>query len=232
MSVFFILLSPSPFPFSPYNPTMSARDKIVAQLQNGDFAGFEAIYAMAESNPQSIPWGGFHANPRLVEWFDQQEIDGRGRRALVVGCGLGGDAHELAQRGFTVTAFDIAQTAIDWCKQRFPNSGIDFVVADMFAPPNEWLNGFDFVLDVRIVQALPLVMREDAISAEAAFVAPNGHLLIITERRDDRIANPPGPPWSLSRSELALFNKHGLETVKIEALTDYADRWRALFSKQ
>ena len=37
-------------------------------------------------------------------------------KALIIGCGLGDDAIGLENIGFTVTAFDISQHCIDWCK--------------------------------------------------------------------------------------------------------------------
>jgi 2-polyprenyl-3-methyl-5-hydroxy-6-metoxy-1,4-benzoquinol methylase len=71
-------------------------------------------------------------NPSLVSWLDEHELAGR---ALKVGAGLGDDAEELARRGLAVTAFDIAPTAVAWAKRRFPDSQVDYVVADVLAPP-------------------------------------------------------------------------------------------------
>jgi 2-polyprenyl-3-methyl-5-hydroxy-6-metoxy-1,4-benzoquinol methylase len=48
----------------------------------------------------------------LVEWAQNRGVDGRGRRALVVGCGLGQDAEYVAGHGFDAVAFDIAPTAV------------------------------------------------------------------------------------------------------------------------
>ena len=39
-------------------------------------------------------------------------LDGSGRRAVVVGCGLGADAEYLSRLGFATTAFDVAPTAV------------------------------------------------------------------------------------------------------------------------
>ncbi len=214
------------------NRLMDFEKLVKNAVANGDpTAFFEQLYAGAELDPSKVPWGGWDANTRLIEWFEQHQVDGTGRTACIVGCGLGGDAEAFAARGFTVTAFDVSETAIAWCKQRFPESSVAYVVADMFEPPAGWVNHFDFVLDVRIVQALPLTMRKRAISAEINLVAPDGELLIITARRDDAIIEPAGPPWPLSRSELTQFAELGLDVVKVEALTDYADRWRGHFRK-
>ena len=49
-------------------------------------------------------------NPNLSEWTDFRKVKAHGKRALVVGCGLGDDAEYLAEQGFSVTAFDISPT--------------------------------------------------------------------------------------------------------------------------
>src|ERR1700733_12467903 len=90
---------------------------------------FEAIYARAGLDLASIPWAGLAPNPDLVDWLASQPggeergpDPGRGVPALVVACGLGDDAEELARRGYVVTAFDISPTAIGRCRGGFPTS--------------------------------------------------------------------------------------------------------------
>ncbi|WP_368041849.1 hypothetical protein [Nostoc sp. TCL240-02] len=47
-----------------------------------------------------------------------------------------------------------------WCQERFPNSTVNYVVADLFAvPAQQWHLGFDFVFECRNIQALPLNVR-------------------------------------------------------------------------
>jgi ubiquinone/menaquinone biosynthesis C-methylase UbiE len=94
-------------------------------------------------------------NPNLVEWLDRTRIDGKQKKALVVACGLGDDADALAQRGFDVVACDISQTAIEWCRKRFPRSKVNYVVADLFNPPAGWHRAFNFVLEAYTLQSLP-----------------------------------------------------------------------------
>src|SRR5438067_551847 len=133
--------------------------------QRGDATGwFEQLYTQAQGNEQAIHWADMEVNPNLVAWLDCRNIQGKGRRALVVGCGLGDDAEELARRGFEVVAFDIAPTAIDWCRQRFPHSPVEYVVADVFDPPSAWKGSFDFVLEAYTLQVLPADVRGKAIA--------------------------------------------------------------------
>ncbi|WP_373527449.1 class I SAM-dependent methyltransferase, partial [Nostoc sp.] len=136
-----------------------------------------------------------------------------GQKALVIGCGLGDDAEALAHRGFEVTAFDISPTAIAWCQERFPNSTVNYVVADLLAIPPQWHQAFDFVFECRNIQSLPLNVRSSVISSVAFVVAPGGTLLLITRVRDTE-AEPSGPPWPLSYSELKQFENLGLQQVE------------------
>ncbi|MGB1253235.1 MAG: class I SAM-dependent methyltransferase [Candidatus Promineifilaceae bacterium] len=192
---------------------------------------FEQLYLDADNNMARVPWSTPATNPHLQTWLTREAIDGTGKTALVIGCGLGDDAEALADYGFAVTAFDISETAIQWAKQRFPQSSVQYQAADMFAPLAEWVGAFDFVLEINIVQALPLSLRDRAISAESKFVAPHGHLLIICFRRDSHDIAPSGPPWALSRVELNQFEQHGLTPIQIEAYGHNPPFFRAHYSR-
>ena len=80
--------------------------------------------------------------------MDERGVEGEGRSAIVIGCGLGDDAEALQQLGFQVTASDIAATAIDWCHQRFPNSNVNYRVADLFNLDPTWHAAFDTDLTI------------------------------------------------------------------------------------
>ena len=95
---------------------------------------FEELYAGAKRDSEEIPWARMEPHPKMVEWIaNQPSVHGR---ALVVGCGLGDDAEWLAAAGFKVTAFDLSQSSIDWCCERFPEStvnGFIFVIWEIKA---------------------------------------------------------------------------------------------------
>ncbi len=191
---------------------------------------FEPLYQSAADNPSTIPWANMTPNPHLTRWLDTNNVeDGAGRHALVIGCGLGDDAEELGRRGYAVTAFDISGTAVRLCNERFPNSPVDYVVADMFTPPKDWLQAFDFVLEINIVQALPLSMRAEAIAAQVQFVAPAGLLLLICRGRPDDDTTPTGPPWPLSHADVAQYAAHGLTIQSFEETFDTVTRFQVVF---
>jgi SAM-dependent methyltransferase len=207
--------------------------RLIRQAISGDdpTAWFEQLYARAEAGEARVPWAMMRPNPLLTEWLDQEAIDGAGKRALVVGCGLGDDAQAFAGRGFATTAFDISPTAIAVCQRRFPDSAVDYQAVDLFQPPGEWRGAFDFVFESRTIQALPWELCEPAIAQIAAFVAPRGSLLALCFGRDPQ-EDRRGIPWPLSRVELAAFQSHGLNEAAFEDLRDHTPRqFRILYQR-
>ena len=79
----------------------------------GDATGwFERLYAAAEAGDVVVPWDRGSPHRLLVQWAEQRGITGNGRRAVVVGCGLGDDAEYIAGLGFDTVGFDISASAI------------------------------------------------------------------------------------------------------------------------
>lgn len=202
-----------------------ARELAAEFAERGDSVGwFEAFYQEAGDDNEQIPWADLEPNKFFKSWADDVGLKGNGRKALVVGCGLGDDAGYLNDLGFDVTAFDISPTAIEWAKRIHSATDIRFEVADLFEPPNAWIaatnppataggtdkkSGFEFVLEVYTIQPLPLEMRERVIDAIAAFVAADGELVVVTRGREDD-EEPVELPWPLSRNDLSRFETHGL----------------------
>ncbi|HIK07068.1 MAG TPA: class I SAM-dependent methyltransferase [Trichormus sp. M33_DOE_039] len=176
-------------------------------------AWFEVLYASANGDTAQIPWAKLTPHPYLQDWLENHEISAQGKKALVIGCGLGDDAEALAKLGFAVTAFDISPTAIAWCQKRFPDSPVNYQVADLLSIPQQWNQAFDFVFECRNIQALPLSVRNSVISSIASVVSLSGTLLVITRVRDTE-DEPSGPPWPLSQSELAQFESLGLQKIE------------------
>ena len=169
---------------------------------------FDRLYTAAGGDSRAVPWADLVPGPEMVAWLDAYpDLSGR---ALVVGCGLGDDAEHLAERGFDVTAFDVSPEAIAWCRRRFPTSPVDYVVADLFDQATNWSLAFDLVVELRTVQSLPLNLREEALAAVAAPVGPGGTLLLVAWSRPQGTQTG-GPPWPVSKEELAFLERTGLE---------------------
>jgi SAM-dependent methyltransferase len=177
---------------------------------------FEPLYANAKGDTAQVPWAKNQPHPYLQQWLtNSSQAAGKtaGKLALVIGCGLGDDSELLTSIGYQVTAFDISTTAIAWCQQRFPDSTVNYLVANLFNLDPQWQSKYDFVFECRTIQALPLDVRSQVISKIADLVAPQGTLLVIARHRDtDTI--PDGPPWALSDVELSQFTELGFTEVK------------------
>jgi SAM-dependent methyltransferase len=204
--------------------------------RRGDPLGwFEALYAEAGGDSSAIPWADMEPNPRLVEFWRKHPLETAGKRALVIGSGLGDDSEQLAKWGWATTAFDISKTAIAATKQRYPATKVEYLVADLFDPPAAWRRAFDFVLEVYTVQAFTGDLRERAMGQIAEFVAPGGRLLVIARGRDEDEPQGQGPPWPLTRFEIDQFLRAGLSE---ESFEDYREpeppwvrRFRALYQR-
>ena len=205
-------------------------------LGAGDPTGwFERLYAAAEAGQAVVPWDRGAPHYALVGWAGAARLDGPGRRAAVVGCGLGDDAEFVAGLGYETVAFDVAGSAIRAALRRFPQSVVRYVTADVLNPPASWHHSFDLVVESLTVQALPDPPRRAAIASIGRLVAPGGTLIVIARARADGGDPQPGPPWPLSRAEIDSFAGTGLQAVRIEELRDpgplATHRWRAQFRR-
>lgn len=201
----------------------SEADRLAGEsLERGDPTGwFETLYAAGDSGEVTMAWDRSTPMPLLERWVDAvppARLAGW-QTAVVVGCGLGADAEFLAARGLRTTGFDLSPTAIRTAKDRYPDSPATYVVADLFELPEQWHRGFDLVVDIYTVQALPPTMRTAATRAIRELVAPSGTLLAIqVEPGPDDDGS--GPPWLLSRHEVAAFGADGLQQVSIDQVPD------------
>jgi SAM-dependent methyltransferase len=196
---------------------------------------FERLYAAAEAGEAVVPWDRGAPRQLLVGWAEERELDGEGRRAIVIGCGLGYDAEYVAGLGFDTVAFDIAPTAVRTARQRFPDSNVRYLAADLLATPDDWHEAFDLVVESHNVQALPDPPRREAIARVGSMVAPGGTLIVLAAARDEEDGPVEGPPWPLTRAEVDAFAIDDLEPVSIEDLPDPAEpdvrRWCAEFRR-
>lgn len=186
--------------------------------EKGDALGwFDALYKEAAGDNEKIPWADLEPNKFLRRYAEETNLQGNGRNALVVGCGLGDDAKFLHDLGFKVTAFDISKTAIDWARKLHSETDIKFFAADLFDTPKEWYQAFEFVLEVYTIQPLPLEMRPQTIDAIANFIEMRGELLVVTRGREDEEV-PTELPWALSRKDLSRFGVNNLTQIDFKEM--------------
>ena len=192
-------------------------------------AWFDRLYAAGEAGEVSMPWDRDEPHVLLREWAEEHDVRGEGRRAVVVGCGLGADAEYLAERGFETTGFDIADTAVRLAVERHPGTSVDYRVADLLALPAEWQRSFDLVVEIFTIQALPDPPRDRAIRGAAGLVAPGGTLLAVAFRHTEGERLDSGPPVALSRAVMDSLAVDGLTLVSAEELD--GPRWRVEYHR-
>lgn len=209
-------------------------------LAAGDPTGwFERLYAAASAGEVTMPWDHADAHPFLPAMLAEarrrrtRSLEGARQRrletAVVVGCGLGGDAEHVSGAGWATTAFDISPSAIRLAQARNPGSRVTYSVTDLFTPPREFLGAFDLVVEIHTVQALPRSLRLRAVQSVARLVAPGGTLLVIAAA-DAGGPTPDGPPWPLTRTQLDWFRAAGLAELAVERVDHAGTRmWRAAY---
>lgn len=213
--------------------TKSISEIIKDYRAKGDHTGwFDLVYNNAQANGSAPPWATLSADAEFVAWSQKTNFSGVDRTAIVIGCGLGDDAEYLADLGFKVIAFDVSPTAIEICKDRFPDTSVTYQQANLFDLPKGWQHSFDFVFENRTIQALPVEMEQQSKQAIANLVAENGQLLILCHGRDNHEPKR-GIPWSLSREDLAFFTTEMKMTE--QAFESYRDnnfrRFLVLYQK-
>ena len=204
---------------------ISKVEKLARQsyARNDPTGWFEELYDTAQGDESAIPWANLTVNPNLASWLKKQNLQGQGKTALVVGCGLGDDAEALANLGFEVLGFDISPTAIAWCQRRFLGSQVNYVIDDLLNPTVINNHNFDFILESYTLQALPASVRHQGIESISKLLAPQGRLLIICRGRD---VNEPATslPFPLTKQELAYFEQLGLKPIRFEDYLDQGDK--------
>ena len=128
-------------------------------------------------------------------------------RALDIGCGEGADAIWLARKGWTVTAIDISEVAVDRARAAAELAGaaVEWMCGDALrtALPASW---FDFVS--MQYPALPKAVGEPAVRVLLDTVRPGGLLLAVYhdldhEHREHMKSQGTDPADYLDADELA-----------------------------
>lgn len=122
------------------------------------------------------------------------------------------------RRGYRVSAFDYSATAIDSCQRRFPESTVQYRVADLFDRPADWARRFEVVVEINTIQSLPPDVWTATIQAIAGTVAPGAQgVRGCLDRADDE--QIPQGRRAVSRRDLRTFAAAGLcETAFTEGV--------------
>ncbi len=174
------------------------------QENNKPLDWFDYVYEKANGDHTKVFWADLEPSPYLVQWLEKNIIEKENKKACVIGCGVGDDAQALASFGFEVTAFDISPTAIELCKKRYPDSKVNYIVADLFDYPKEWFESFDVVYECNTIQVLPGIYREKARVAMSRLIAKDGYILVSCRSRNEG-EKEDAVPLPLTKKEINKF---------------------------
>ncbi len=195
---------------------------------------YDELWSAADRGEVALPWDHTDPHPLLADWVAAAG-DGDGRRAVVVGCGLGADSEHLAGHGWRTTAFDISPAAVAAVRRRYPDSAVDYRVGNLLEPDDELVGAFDLVVEIFTLQALHPSLRDQAVAGLHALLAPGGTALVVQVVRRDGEPVPDEPPWTLTRAEMEAVARDG---VRLESLDEVVPRdrvnphWRMLLTRR
>jgi SAM-dependent methyltransferase len=184
---------------------------------------FDKLYAEGVAGDVTMPWDHTDPNAVLRQWAESRGFETSAEpppqppKAVVVGCGLGGDAAYVASLGFDTIGFDLSPHAIGVARERFPDSGVEFRAADLLDLPPEWVGAFDLVVEIYTVQAVPEPPRSGIAAGVRSLVAPGGTLLAIQFRAPGQEDRADGPPFALGSARMASLSADW-EVVGLEEL--------------
>ena len=208
----------------------------VAAVDDGDpTRWYDELWSAAARGEVPMPWDRTDPHDLLAGFAEGR--DGAGKRAVVVGAGYGADAEHLASLGYATTAFDISPAAVAATRERYPDSPVDYRVADLLDLPDDLVGAFDLVVEIYTVQALHGSLRDDAMAGVRRLVAPGGTLLVVQIVREDGEEVGAEPPWLLDRAEMAAFAGDGLVAESLDRLpnpdvAEARDRWRMVLTRR
>lgn len=183
------------------------------QEHNKASAWFNDLYEKHQDKHENIPWATQAVNTLLKTYLDDTTQTHKGK-ALVIGCGLGDDAHALEVAGYDVLAIDISEMALELAQKRSTDLNIKYEKQDIFDMPEKYDGYFDFAFEAFTIQSLPREFREKMIKAISKTLAQNAKILVVADTKTKEFD---GPPWPLTKEEMSIFKSVGLKELSFES---------------
>jgi methyl halide transferase len=147
---------------------------------------------------RETPWEKGKPHPGLVDF-----LAGNGPLAgeiFVPGCGSGQDVRALSTTANHVVGIDFASLAIAKARARPKSANEEYLLADLFALPEELDGRFDWVFEHTCFCAIDSQRRSDYVATIVRLLKPKGKLLAIFFINPDH--DEEGPPYRVSHVEL------------------------------
>ncbi|MDP7032904.1 MAG: methyltransferase domain-containing protein [Planctomycetota bacterium] len=150
----------------------------------------------------SLPWDKGGPSPPLVRFLAEQSM--APARILVPGCGRGHEAVHLDQDGHDVVAIDFAPLATVHAQKTYPDSTVDWRVADFFTFLDTG-ERFDVCVEHTLFCAIDPKRRDEYVEAVLRLLRPGGSLIGVFYAH----GKDGGPPFTTTEAEIRRrFGKH------------------------
>lgn len=145
-----------------------------------------------------LRWDIGEASPPFVRLWDERRL--QPGDAIIPGCGRGHEAVFFAERGFNVTAVDIAPGAAH-CLRRILNEKrlpVNVVLGDFFELGPAHDNRYDVMFEQTFFCAIAPSRRDRYVETAFRILKPNGILTALFYETGE----PGGPPFNTSREDV------------------------------
>lgn len=177
---------------------------------------WENLYRQNESL-----WDLGQAAPPFVSFLESSSSLIPGSMA-VLGCGRGHDAVFFAQKGFQVTGFDFAPSAIQGAYEaaKKANISIQLEQRDLFDLIPLHKNQFDYVLEHTCFCAIDPVRRPDYVQVVKNLLRPDGQFIALFYAH----GQPGGPPYTTDIEEIRSLFSPFFEIKTLEVPSNSVER--------
>lgn len=140
-------------------------------------------------------------------------------KMLVICAGRGHDARLFARHGFEVTAIDFSKAAVN-AQHRLadPDAPVAIRQMDLFDPPPDWVNRYDYVLEYTCYCAIDPQRREEYADRVAQLLKHGGVLIALAFPVG---SHEGGPPYAVApQGYIRRFRSRGFQLIHQETPPD------------
>lgn len=163
---------------------------------------------------EGLPWYYPGLDPDFTAALERYGIDGGDILDLCTGPGT--QAMALAERGFRVTAMDIAGSAVEKACVKAREDGLDIVFHQDDILVSHLDRTFDLVFDRGCFHIFPRDKRRDYVPAVTRLIKPGGYLML---KCFSHLETRPEGPYRIAPAEIEELFSAGFEILALQHTT-------------